>query len=108
LEISKYPIASPIARLQSQQGKLVTNLRYEILELNLTNRLIIRHLDGSYNQIALAKILHHHIEKGELILYRDEEKQSLLEIETEELTKYLAMQVKQSLHYLANQAYLIK
>jgi methyltransferase-like protein/2-polyprenyl-3-methyl-5-hydroxy-6-metoxy-1,4-benzoquinol methylase len=107
LVINDYPVASPIARLQSQQGKLVTNLRYEVLELNLMTRLIIRHLDGSHDRVALAKMLHHHIEMGELILYRDEEKQSLLQVEAEELTSYLAMQVKQSLHYLANQAFLI-
>jgi len=108
LTIHEYPVASPIARLQSQQGKLVTNLRYEVLELNLITRLIIRYLDGNHDRMALAEMLRRTIEMGELILYRDEEKQSLLAVEAEELTSYLVMQVKQSLQYLANQAFLMK
>jgi methyltransferase-like protein/predicted O-methyltransferase YrrM len=107
LFISEYPIASPIARLQSEQSKQITNLRYEVFALNLATRLVLRHLDGTHNKLMLQTMLRSNIETGDLILAENEEKKGLTEIEPEILQNYLSEQVTAILQNLAKKAYLL-
>ncbi|RKZ85374.1 MAG: hypothetical protein DRR19_16485 [Candidatus Parabeggiatoa sp. nov. 1] len=105
--ISEYPIASPIARLQSEQGKDVTNLRYEVFTLNFTTRQMLKHLDGTHDRAALLEVLRQSIENGDLTLYKDENKQALTEVDAAELHDLMSHQVENVLQTLAKKAYLI-
>jgi methyltransferase-like protein/SAM-dependent methyltransferase len=107
LNLSEHPLASPIARLQSEQGKQVTNLRYEEFSLGFVTRQVLKHLDGTHDRAALVEVLRKSIENGELTLYQGEGKKALAEIGSEELHHYLSQQVQESLRSLANKAYLI-
>jgi methyltransferase-like protein/ubiquinone/menaquinone biosynthesis C-methylase UbiE len=106
LIISEYPIASPIARLQSEQGKQVTNLRYEVFTLNLATRLILRHLDGTHNRVSLLEILQKSIEAGDFVLYQGNDQQTLTNVNAEKLHSHLSYQVDEILQNLAHKAYL--
>jgi len=107
LNLSARPIASPIARLQSEQGKSVTNLRCEVFTLNFSTRLILRHLDGKHEEAALINILQKSIENGDVLLYKGEEKQAPIDINAEELHQYIADQVEEILQSLAKKAFLV-
>lgn len=107
LKISEHPIASPIARLQSKQGKAVTNLRYEVFSLNFATRLILQHLDGQHDRAALLKVMRKSIEAGDLILSQDENHVTLEEVDMAELQRLMSFQLEEILHNLLKKAYLI-
>jgi methyltransferase-like protein/2-polyprenyl-3-methyl-5-hydroxy-6-metoxy-1,4-benzoquinol methylase len=107
LNITKHPIASKIARLQSQQGKSVTNLRCEVFTLDFATRLILRHLDGKHERAALINILQKSIKKGDVLLYKGKEKQAPMDVNAEELHQYIANQVEEILQSLAKKAFLV-
>ncbi len=107
LHISQFPLASPIARLQSQHGNLVTNLRYEVFKLNLATREILKHLDGTHDQDFLLAMIKQTIVEGKLLLYQDEDRKALTEIKPSELDLYLSAQIAEILQDLANKAYLL-
>jgi len=107
LTISEYPVASPVARLQSQQSKKVTNLRYEIFSLDFATRNVLKHLDGTHNRAALLGIIQKSIEDGDLILYSGEDKRALEDIDADELHNYLSHRVAEILQSLAKKAYLV-
>lgn len=51
----EYPVASPLARLQVQQGAVVTTLRHTLIELDdATDRRLLQLLDGTRNREALS------------------------------------------------------
>ena len=51
---SEQPAASPLARLQAQQGTLVASLRHTMVELeDTTDRCLLLLLDGTRNRDAL-------------------------------------------------------
>jgi len=107
LRVSEYPIASPVARLQSEQGKAVTNLRYEVFSLNFANRLILKHLDGKHDRAALLKVMRKSIEAGDLILSQDDNQVTLEEVKATELQSLMSYELEEILHNLAKKAYLI-
>lgn len=107
LKISARPLASPIARLQSQQHNQVTNLRYEVFKLNLATRAILKHLDGAHDYDCLIEIMKQNIVAGKLLLYQDEERKAVTEIEPSELYSHLSHQVTEILKDLAHKAYLL-
>jgi methyltransferase-like protein len=107
LHISQFPLANPIARLQSQQGNLVTNLRYEVFKLNLATREILKHLDGTHDRDFLLARIKQTIVEGKLLLYQDEDRKALTEIKPSELDSYLSAQIAEILQDLANKAYLL-
>ncbi|MCK5877331.1 MAG: methyltransferase domain-containing protein [Candidatus Marithrix sp.] len=107
LNISEFPLASPIARLQSQNDKQVTNLRYEIFTLDLATRNILQHLDGKHNTDLLLKIMQESIDNGDLILYQGNDKKDITKIDSEQIQSYLTNYVTTILQDLANKAYLI-
>lgn len=46
-EIGGRPLASALARLQAETGRLVTNLQHRVVELSPFDRLVLRQLDGT-------------------------------------------------------------
>lgn len=107
LHVSDCPLASPLARLQSQQGKQVTNLRYEIFTLSFATRQVLSHLDGKHDRAALLEVLRQSVIKGDLVLYRGEEQKTLIEVDDDELHNLLSSQLDEILPGLAHKAYLI-
>jgi methyltransferase-like protein len=107
LHVSEYPLASPLARLQSQQSKQVTNLRYEIFTLNFATREVLSHLDGKHDRAALLEVLRQSVIEGDLVLYRGEDQKTLIEVNDEELHNLLSSQLDEILFSLAHKAYLI-
>ena len=52
----EYPVASPLARLQAQQGAVVTTLRHTLIELDdAVDRYVLMLLDGTRNRDALIE-----------------------------------------------------
>jgi len=107
LTVSQCPIASPIARLQSEQNQQVTNLRYEVFSLDLATRQVLRHLDGTHDKAALLEVLRQSIDNGEFDLYQGGDKKALAEIDSEELQDHLSQQVQEILQNLAKKGYLM-
>ncbi len=105
LNISEFPIASPIARLQSQTSKQVTNLRYEIFTFNFATCSILQYLDGEHNRDSLLQILQKNIDNGDLVLYQGED--NSIEVNPKELKDFLLSNVENILQDLAKKAYLI-
>jgi methyltransferase-like protein len=54
LEASQRPLASPLARLQAERGRPLTNLRHEPVQLDEANRQVLRLLDGTRDRAALV------------------------------------------------------
>ncbi len=54
LTISERPLASPLARLQVERGRQLTNLRHEPVLLDEANRQVLRLLDGNRDRAALV------------------------------------------------------
>lgn len=52
--ISARPLASPLARLQVERGRQLTNLRHEPVLLDEANRQVLRLLDGNRDRDALV------------------------------------------------------
>lgn len=107
LTISDKPVASPLARLQSQQGEQVTNLRYEIFSLSFITRQVLNCLDGEHDSKDLVEVLQHHLQEGRLQLSQGEEKLAWTEIDEQTLHDYLLQQINEILKNLASKAYLI-
>ena len=55
--ISDAPRASPLARLQAEQGHFVTNLRHRQMELREFDRQVLQRLDGRRDRAALLEAL---------------------------------------------------
>jgi methyltransferase-like protein/2-polyprenyl-3-methyl-5-hydroxy-6-metoxy-1,4-benzoquinol methylase len=98
LEISERPLASPLARWQSQQDTLVTNLRHTtvLVEGALSKRLLLS-LDGTKDRAALLEILFPLLQSGEAelqehgVAVRDPQRiRELLPVELEKNLKELA------------------
>jgi SAM-dependent methyltransferase len=51
------PVASPLARLQVQEGSRATNLRHELIELDEVERRLLGELDGSREWTTLAGLV---------------------------------------------------
>lgn len=56
LTVSKRPLASPLARLQSQRGEPVTNLRCETFWLDESTQRLLQLLDGQHSLTQLARL----------------------------------------------------
>jgi methyltransferase-like protein len=53
LEVGERPVASPLARLQAEEGPRVTNRRHRNVPLSPLDRLVLQHLDGRHDRAAL-------------------------------------------------------
>jgi methyltransferase-like protein len=57
LQAGERPQASPVARLQAQNGSQVTNLRHERVELDRSHRHLLRYLGGNHDRAAIIERL---------------------------------------------------
>lgn len=103
--VSRFPIASPLARLQCLQGDQITNLRCEIFTLDWASREILQHLEGRQDRSALQAILRQAIRDGKLAVYQGQEKATSLS--ESQIDEYLNQQVERILQQLAARAYLV-
>ena len=65
------PVASPLARLQAERGRRVTNLRHESVELDEFARQVVRHLDGTRDRQALLEVVVDLVGKTRLTVHED-------------------------------------
>ena len=66
LTLSARPVASPLARLQVEQDRPLTNLRHEPVQLDEANRQLLRLLDGTRDRDALVAAMARLARQGEL------------------------------------------
>jgi len=85
LTVSSSPVASPLARWQSQQGTAVTNLRYETFQLDKITLFLLALLDGQHSQQQILSLLNQELAENSLS----------------------SSQLQQMLDYLAHKAFLI-
>ncbi len=71
VDISDKPVASPLARMQAQAGRTVTNLRHEAGELNDFGREVVVLLDGRFDRAAIVGKLIPLVENGLIKLTRN-------------------------------------
>jgi methyltransferase-like protein/ubiquinone/menaquinone biosynthesis C-methylase UbiE len=95
------PQATPLARLQTKRGNVVTNRRHQSVQLNDVSRALVCLLDGVHDRPALAAWLAGTIARGELQVHRDE--QPLSEVDDDTLAEIL----EATLDALAQSALLI-
>jgi len=55
--VPEFPLASPLARLQAEQGMVVTNLRHQRVQLGALNHELLRNLDGHRDRRELGTLL---------------------------------------------------
>jgi methyltransferase-like protein/2-polyprenyl-3-methyl-5-hydroxy-6-metoxy-1,4-benzoquinol methylase len=72
-DVSEQPLASPLARIQSEEGGRVTNLRRRTVELADFERVVIGLLDGQTNREGISRALFGKVESGDFTLYHGEE-----------------------------------
>jgi methyltransferase-like protein/trans-aconitate methyltransferase len=70
VDVSDYPTASLLARLQVQDTSKVTNLWHKRVDL-AGNRAFIPYLDGQHDRAALIKVLEGFVNEGQLKLQED-------------------------------------
>ena len=72
-ELSDRPVATPLARVQSQTSSVVTNLRHEAGQLNEFGREVISVLDGNHYLAAIVARLIQASEQGRITLPQKEQ-----------------------------------
>lgn len=73
-KIEEKPTVSHVARHQARDQIYVTNLRHEIVTLNLFERIIIQYLDGKHTYNDIVRKLMEHIEEGDFQIVDDQDK----------------------------------
>jgi methyltransferase-like protein/SAM-dependent methyltransferase len=71
IEPGQRPEATPLARLQAQQGDCVTTRRHTLIRLENMTRKILAHLDAQHDRSALADIVQKSIANGEFQIQLD-------------------------------------
>jgi SAM-dependent methyltransferase len=66
--VSERPTVSPLARLEAQQGDVVTNQRQQRVRLTAASSLVARLLDGGHDRDELAAIVGAELRSGRLSL----------------------------------------
>jgi methyltransferase-like protein/2-polyprenyl-3-methyl-5-hydroxy-6-metoxy-1,4-benzoquinol methylase len=102
-EISEYPIASPLARLQAVSGNTVCNLRHELTVLSEFERQLLRLLDGRHNRASLQQELAQLVTQGVL---RVEHRGEVVR-ESGKVLKLLGTALEEQLPKLAQNALLV-
>ena len=102
-QVSERPVASLLARLQAQDGAIVTSLRHERVNLDEFNRYLLLHLDGEHDREALlASLLAGPMAGGILKMEQDDRP-----VEDAEKVHHLLIDVlERNLHRLARTALL--
>ncbi|MCC7336518.1 MAG: methyltransferase regulatory domain-containing protein [Pirellulaceae bacterium] len=71
VEPGQRPAATPLARLQAQQGDCVTTRRHTLIRLQDLTRKILVHLDAQHDRSALSDIVQESIANGEFQIRLD-------------------------------------
>ena len=72
VEVSAFPQASPLARLQAERGLTrVTNLRHELIDLTELSRQVLRFLDGKHGRAELLQVLAELTARGDMVVQQD-------------------------------------
>ena len=66
--VSEKPVALSISRLQAERGRMVTNLRHEIVNLDVVAQALVPLLDGEHDRDALMEALVKKAQDGTLVL----------------------------------------
>lgn len=66
--VSEKPVSLPISRLQAERGRMVTNRRHEIVNLDVVAQALIPLLDGEHDRDALMEALVKKAQDGTLTL----------------------------------------
>ena len=64
--LSDYPTVSPLARLQAESDRIVTNRKHESVSLDVVGRQIVRCLDGQHDRAGIERFVWERVEQGEL------------------------------------------
>jgi len=103
LEVSDRPVACPLARLQSQQSDLVTNLRHERVSLNPFEQRLLPYLDGTWDRDALVEAMSGLVVEGSLVLREDDRRVT----DPDEARSILGRQIDRAFTWLARAALLV-
>lgn len=104
VEVSDYPVASPVARWQIKTGSRVTNLRHERVNLNPFEGFVLERLDGRHDRAALLEALWTGLgANGNLVLRHEDPPVT----DPARLRELLAEELELKLHWLARVALLI-
>lgn len=103
-EVGPSPVASPLARLQSEESETgyVTNLANALTRLDDLGRRVIRLLDGEHDASAMREVLRQAIDAGDLVVDRFES-----ETENEVSDEFLDELLQQKLAEFARAALLV-
>ena len=104
LAASDVPMASPYARLQAAESRVVTNQRHEMIRIDEFQRVLLRDLDGQRDQQGLLARLVELAAAGEFTVECDGRKLT----NRQELRPHLAARLTRGLGQLANCALLLK
>ena len=98
------PVASPLARLQSENGPSLANLRHRTCDLGQLECQLMRYLDGSRDRTAVLNELVEAVTRGEMELQRDG--QPLQDVQV--VRQLLGENLEPSLRQLARNALLMQ
>lgn len=102
-EVQARPIGSPLARYQAGQGKRITNLRHEMVELSELGRQVLIRLDGTQERDHLFRALSDLVRSQGLRL----EKNGQLIQDPHQVGEQLGIALDQTLTLLARSACLV-
>ncbi len=72
VQVSEFPQASPLARLQAERGLMrVTNLRHELIDLDELGRQVLRLLDGKHGRAEILQKISELAASGVLVVEQD-------------------------------------
>ena len=100
------PATIPSARLQAAHGSVVTNLRGELVELDVFHRRLLQHLDGSRNLEQLTTTLIAYVNEGGHELRCDGDNTPITD--PMEMRSVLGTALEKALHNLARHALLVR
>lgn len=100
------PVTTPFARLQSEQGYKVTNLRGESITLDELHRQTLRQLDGTRDIAQLTESLMISLKQGGLVLHQDSDKKPVTD--EKEMRRLLGPALEKVLANLARKALLAR
>ncbi len=103
LKVSDRPVACPLARLQSPQSELVTNLRHERVRLNAFEQRLLPYLDGTRDRVALADVMSELVSGGSLVVREGDRRVTDLA----EARSIVIQQMDRALQWLARAALLV-
>jgi methyltransferase-like protein len=82
VDVSRYPLASDLARRQAASGEAVTNRRHQIIRLDALARHIIVRLDGHCDRATISANIKEEVDSGVLVIGRRGNRSSAIDTPT--------------------------